>query len=170
MRRGLMVVPLGLGVGALVEIAVFVVVGRQVGFGWAVLAVLGASAAGLVLLRREGIRAWRRFRVAARSGHPPGEQVTDGLIGLVAGFLLAVPGLVSGVVGVVLVLPPVRRLARLWMRRAAERRMSSATAGDLFGPRRVRVQAASGSAGGSRPVSEPVIEGEIVEGDRRRDA
>ncbi|MFG1953431.1 FxsA family protein [Micromonospora sp. NPDC048830] len=140
MRRGLRLVPLALLVAVLLELAVFVGVGRAVGFGVAVLLVFAASLVGLVLLRREGMRAWRGFRAAAASGQPPGPQVTDGLVGLAGALLLATPGLVSGLFGVLLLVPPLRGAARVGLRRVAERRVSSMVAGDLFGPRRVRVR------------------------------
>jgi UPF0716 protein FxsA len=170
MRRGLRYVPLGLLLAVLLELAVFVVVGRAIGFGSALLAVFAVSLLGLVLLRREGMRAWRGFRAAAEAGQPPGRQVTDGLVGLVGALLLAVPGLVSGLVGLLLLVPPVRGLARGGVQRAAERRVSSMVAGDLFGPRRVRVR-----RGAPQPAPRPTpeaptvidagraIEGEIVE-------
>ncbi|MFV2100888.1 FxsA family protein [Micromonospora sp. LOL_024] len=182
MRRALRFVPLALLVSVAAELAVFVLVGRVVGFGAATLLVFAASLLGLVLLRREGIRAWRGFREAAQSGRPPGRQVTDGLAGLLGALLLAAPGLVSGLVGLVLLVPPVRRLARGGMQRTAERRVSSMAAGDLFGPRRVRVyqggaqQPAGGPPQSGAPPSQPAagpgqpaaeqggaIEGEIVE-------
>ncbi|MEW2475001.1 FxsA family protein [Micromonospora gifhornensis] len=180
MRRSLRFVPLALLVSVVAELAVFVLVGRAIGFGAATLLVFAASLLGMVLLRREGIRAWRGFREAAQSGRPPGRQVTDGLVGLLGALLLATPGLVSGLVGVVLLVPPVRKVARGGMQRAAERRVSSMTAGDLFGPRRVRVYRGApqpdeatrpeptGPAA-PRPPAAPVvdngqaIEGEIVE-------
>ncbi|MET7964564.1 FxsA family protein [Micromonospora zamorensis] len=172
MRRGLRFVPLALLLAVVLELAVFVGVGRALGFGVAVLLVFAASLLGLVLLRREGMRAWRGFRSAAAAGQPPGGQVTDGLVGLAGALLLAVPGLVSGLVGLLLLVPPVRRLARAGVRRATERRVSSMVAGDLFGPRTVRVrQGAPQPTAQSTPQPEqPVvvdggraIEGEIVE-------
>ncbi|MEV4755090.1 FxsA family protein [Micromonospora sp. NPDC049559] len=172
MRRGLRLVPAGLLIGVVVEIAVFVLLGRWIGFGWTLLLVLAVSLTGLALLRREGIRAWRGFRAALNAGQPPGRQATDGLVGLAAGLLLAVPGLVSGAAGLLLLVPPVRRLARGRVQGAAERRVSSAVAGDLFGPRRVRVRRgqpdAAGPGDGAPPPppaagTGPAIEGEIVE-------
>ncbi|MGK5677433.1 FxsA family protein, partial [Micromonospora sp. URMC 106] len=128
------------------------------------------SLLGLVLLRREGMRAWRGFRASAEAGQPPGRQVTDGLVGLVGALLLAAPGLVSALVGLLLLVPPVRRLARGGVQRAAERRVSSMLAGDLFGPRRVRVRRGAPQPA-PRPTPAPptvidagrAIEGEIVE-------
>ncbi|MDM4719207.1 FxsA family protein [Micromonospora sp. WMMA1363] len=166
MRRGLRFVPLALLLAVIAELAVFVAVGRAVGFGAAVLAVFAASLLGMVLLRREGTRAWRGFRAAAQAGQPPGPQVTDGLVGLAGALLLAIPGLLSGALGLLLLPPPVRRLARSGVRRATERRVSSMVAGDLFGPRRVRVRR---GAPYQPPAEPPVvdggraIEGEIVE-------
>lgn len=174
--------PLALLLTAIVEIAVFVLLGRWIGFGWTILLVLAVSALGLMLLRREGMRAWRRFRAAAEGGRPPGPEVTDGLIGLLAGALLAVPGLVTGAAGLLLTVPPTRRLVRHQVRRAAERRVSAEVAGDLFGPRQVRVRrgrsrpdaapasteeagptVVTGGPAASSGGAGPAIEGEIVE-------
>jgi UPF0716 protein FxsA len=154
---------------AVVEVAVFVLVGHWIGWGWTVLLVLAASLAGALLLRRESVEAWRKLRGVLQAGRPPGAQVIDGLIGLVGALLLAVPGLVTGVVGVLLLVPPVRRLVGRRAERRAERRLSSAAAGDLFGPRRVRAYRGQprpeGPAGGPATVPSgpaPTIEGEIV--------
>lgn len=167
MPRTLRLVPLLLLVTVALEIMVFVAVARTVGFEWAFLLVVLASMAGLLLLRREGVRAWRRFRAAAEAGRPPGSQATDGVVGLAGAVLLAVPGLLTGVLGLLLALPPGRLLARRGAQRWAERRMSAATAGGLFGPRRVRVRRGEPYAdpGPARPspASGRAIEGEIVE-------
>ncbi|MFY1670739.1 FxsA family protein [Plantactinospora sp. WMMB334] len=180
MGRGLRFVPLALLLTGIVEIALFVLVGRAIGFGWTVLLVLAASLLGLALLRREGMRAWRSLRAAVESGRPPGREVSDGLVGLLAGLLLAVPGLVTGAAGLLLTVPLVRRLVRVQVQRVAERRVSAQVAGDFFGPRRVRVRRGeprpdAGPAGGAPPATgstagpadgsgpAAAIEGEIVE-------
>lgn len=174
MRRGLRLVPAALLLTAVAEVVVFVLIGRWVGFGWAILLVAAASLSGMVLLRREGLRAWRGFRVAVDTGTPPGERASDGLVGLVAGLLLALPGLVTGAAGLLLASPPVRRLARRTIQRVTERRVSAAVAGDLFGPRRVRVRRGTPTSADRQPPVDvppqfpgadagPTIEGEIVE-------
>ena len=170
MRRGLALLPLGLLLLAVAEISAFVAVVHALGALWALLIIAGSSLAGLVLLRREGIRGWRAFRTAAEAGRPPGPQVSNSLVGLLGALLLAVPGFISAVAGLLLVLPPGRWLARRGVERATERRVSSAVAGDLFGPRHVRVRQAA-------PVDEPapepaafgppgqIVQGEVVEGE-----
>ena len=170
MRRGLALLPLGLLLLAVAEILVFVAVVHAIGAGWALLIIAASSVAGLALLRREGIRGWRAFRAAAEAGRPPGPQVSNSLVGLGGALLLAVPGFVSAVAGLLLVLPPGRLLARRGVEHATERRVSSVVAGDLFGPRHVRVRQ-------SAPVDEPatppasagpagqIVSGEVVEGE-----
>jgi UPF0716 protein FxsA len=170
MRRGLALLPLGLLLLAVAEISVFVAVVHALGAGWALLIIAVSSVAGLALLRREGIRGWRAFRAAAEAGRPPGPQVSNSLVGLLGALLLAVPGFISGAAGLLLVLPPGRILARRGVERATERRVSSAVAGDLFGPRHVRVRQ---SAPVDEPAPEPtsfgppgqIVQGEVVEGE-----
>ncbi len=165
-RRGLALLPLGLPLLAVAEIAAFVAVVHAVGAGWALLLLAVTTPAGVVLLRREGIRGWRSFRAAAEAGRPPGEQVSNSLVGLLGALLLAVPGFVTAVAGLLLLLPPGRIVARRGVERWTERRVAAAVAGDLFGPRHVRVKR-------GEPVDEApaqrspaaAIEGEVVEGE-----
>jgi UPF0716 protein FxsA len=147
---------------AVVEIVGFVLVAKLAGVAWTLLLILVSTVLGVWLLRREGLRAWRRFRAAAETG-PPGREVTDGLVGLLAAVLLVVPGFLTDLVGLALLVPPVRAAARAGMQRSAERRMTSAEAGDLFGPRRVRVR--RGPPGPPGASSTPVIDGEVIEGE-----
>jgi UPF0716 protein FxsA len=135
-------VPLLLAVLAVAEIAVLVLVARWLGLPAAVLLALTTSVLGVLLLRREGIRAWQRFRQAFEAGEPPGLRAADGLVGLVGALLLVLPGFLTDVLGLLLVLPPGRPLARRAVQRIAEARMSSGLAGDVFGPRRVRMRRA----------------------------
>jgi UPF0716 protein FxsA len=176
MRRGLALAPVVVVLTAVAEIAVFVAVVHAIGAGWALLLLAVSSVAGLVLLRREGIRAWRRFRAAA-AGSPPGPQVTDGLVGLLGALLLAVPGFVTAVLGLVLLVPPTRGLVRRNLERSLERQVSAAVAGDLFGPRRVRVRRGAPVPDDTPDVAAetplratpaqpgPAITGEVVEGE-----
>jgi UPF0716 protein FxsA len=168
MRRGLALLPLGLLLLAMAEIAAFVAVVHAVGAFWALMIVLGATIAGLALLRREGVKGWRAFREVAESGRPPGAQVSNSLVGLLGALLLAVPGFITGVAGLLLLTPGIRGLARRGVEHATERRVSAAVAGDLFGPRKVRVRRGDPVPDDDVPVTTtpgPAIEGEIVEGE-----
>ncbi|MEV6929305.1 FxsA family protein [Dactylosporangium sp. NPDC051485] len=143
------------------EIVVFVLVAHAVGWAWAVLLGLATMFIGAMLVKREGMRAWRRFRDAVNQGRPAGGEVSDGLTGLLGALLLIVPGFITATAGLLLLIPPVRALAGRQVRGVAERRISPAAAGDLFGPRVVRADRTpdAGSADGG------IVEGEVVEGE-----
>jgi UPF0716 protein FxsA len=169
MRRGFALLPLGLSLLTIAEVVVFLSVAHLIGGAWAVLLVLASSVVGLALLRREGVRGWRRFRAAAVEGRPPGEQVSNSLVGLAGALLLALPGFLTAVVGVLLLVPPGRHMARRAIEGFTQKRMGAAVAGDLFGPRRVRVR--RGAPVVVVPQEPPVhapaaaIEGDVVEGE-----
>lgn len=149
--------PLALLAGFAAELAAFLAAAHWLGFPATLLLIVVTSLIGAVMVRREGLRAWRAFRDPTTAAHQPGRQLTDGMVGLAGALLLAAPGLVSTLAGAALLVPPVRNLARAGVQASAERRMTAAQAADVFGPRRVRVRH-------DRPRPDaPVVEGEIVE-------
>jgi UPF0716 protein FxsA len=158
MRRRLGLIGIGLVVTAAIEITLLVFVAHRIGFGLTALLVLAGVLLGGWLLRREGARGWRALRESAAAGRPIGPEVSDGLVGLLGAMLFVIPGFVTDLLGVALLLPPVRRGARVVVRRSVERRFSSAVAGDLFGPRQVRVRVRR-----TTPEDGEPIEGEIVD-------
>jgi len=168
MRRRLILVAL-LVVLPVAEIALLVAVGQLIGLVPTLLLILVSSLVGGWLLRREGTRAWRSFRDALGARTPPGNAATDGLLVLVGGILMVLPGFITDVVGLVLVLPPTRPLGRGLVLRWVDRRLSSQTRANLFGPRRVRVR--YGPAQRTPPPTPPppsagppaAIEGEIID-------
>jgi UPF0716 protein FxsA len=164
--RGLGVAAIGGFLLVIVEITVFVLVAQAIGWGWAIIAGLATSVIGAMLVKREGVRAWRRFRAALNEGRPAGGEVSDGLTGLLGALLLIIPGFVTDAAGLLLLAPPVRAYAGRQVRRAAEQRISAAAAGDLFGPRVVRASRSDGPATHAGPGgSDPVVDGEVVEGE-----
>ena len=79
----------------------------------ATLALLVASwPAGSWALRSQGRAAWRRFAVAINEGRPPGREAVDGTLVLLGGGMLIVPGFITDVAGLLLLLPPTRALLR----------------------------------------------------------
>jgi UPF0716 protein FxsA len=125
---------------AVVELVLLGVVIWWLGVAWTLALVLAKGMVGYLLVRREGGRGWRRFRTALDAGRPPGREGTDGLVGLVAGLLVLLAGFIGAVLGAVALVPPVRRWAGRVVEGFVERRLSPAVAGDVFGPRPVRVR------------------------------
>ncbi|MGE0501189.1 MAG: FxsA family protein [Rhizobiaceae bacterium] len=98
----------------LAEIAGFVVVGRQIGALGTIGLVVAAAAAGLLLLRVQGVRAAGRIRQAAAGGRIAGEDMANGAMVMLAGLLLLVPGFITDIVGLLLFIPQLRRF--IWRR------------------------------------------------------
>jgi UPF0716 protein FxsA len=154
-----------LAVLALGVVEFFVLIGVAKLIGSTVVAVLIAvllSFLGLALVRREGLRAWRRLRTARRAGGPAGDEVLYGVTGLIAALLLLIPGYLTGIAGLIILIPPVRRFLRDRMRKATERRVPPNVAGDMFGPHRVKSATTKPSPEKETAPSD-VIEGEIVD-------
>lgn len=93
------------------EIAGFVVVGRQIGALATVGLVLLSAMAGLLLLRHQGLGVMGRVRAELAAGRDPSRQLAHGVMVLLAAFLLIVPGFLTDIVGLLLFIPPVRDLA-----------------------------------------------------------
>jgi UPF0716 protein FxsA len=115
--------------------AVFAVAG-QIGGLLTLLLLIGSSALGVVLLKREGATVWRRANAELAAGRPPTGPLLDGVMVLLGGLLLVVPGFITGVVGLLLLLPPVRTLLRpvllAWMTRRALRAARSGRMRGVF--------------------------------------
>ncbi len=162
---------LALVVMLVAEVVVFIIVGKLIGFGFAVLILLALMALGAVLLRQEGLRAWRRWQSVAAAGDRPGPHVTRSLVGLLGALFLLVPGFITDVLGLALFVPPIRTLASRGLTVLASRQLASAAMGDLFGPRLVKVRAGRptrtnanrGGAGAGVATDTETIEGEIVD-------
>lgn len=107
-----LVVLLGLVLGAVLEVVVAIRVADLIGALPTVALLLLSSIAGSSVLRRGAPMAWRRIAAASRTGERVGRQVLDGGLLVVAGLLLLIPGLISGVLGALLLLPPVRAVVR----------------------------------------------------------
>ena len=145
-----------------VEIAAVVAVASWIGIGWTLLALLGLSLLGLLLLKREGTRAWRSFQAAVAAGRPPGREVLDGMLVLLGAVLIVLPGFVTDVLALLCLLPFTRRLLgrvlvswALTRGRATVLRVSSTR-----GPGTI-------DGGPAPPGAGRVIEGEVDPPDRR---
>jgi UPF0716 protein FxsA len=92
----------------LVEIALFILVGRAIGLFPTLALVILAAIAGGLLLRQQGLGVIARLRSNVNAGTIPGRTMFDAmLIGLAAIFLV-LPGFLSDIVALVLLIPAVR--------------------------------------------------------------
>jgi len=90
------------------EIAGFVWLGGRLGVALTLLWVIAAMVAGLALLRHTGLQAVGRLRAALAEGKEPGHSIIDAACFAAAGILLIIPGFVSDLLAVILLLPVTR--------------------------------------------------------------
>jgi UPF0716 protein FxsA len=105
------VVPLFFLALPLLEIAGFVLVGRQIGVLPTLGLVIATGIAGAILLRLQGFGAMARIRAELDAGRDPSRELAHGVMIMLAGILLLIPGFVTDILGVLLFLPPVRDAA-----------------------------------------------------------
>lgn len=93
------------------EIAVFILVGEQIGV-FATLAMIFVTAIlGTFLLRQQGLGILRRLQSEQKAGNLPGRELVHGAMIMIAGVLLLTPGFVTDSIGFLLFIPPFRDLA-----------------------------------------------------------
>ena len=100
----------GLLLGVAVEIAVYVVVARQIGFLLALVLLIVISAMGPFIVRRVGLGVLARTQARLEAGELPTRDLLDGVLILAGGALICVPGFVSDAIGLLLMVGPVRHL------------------------------------------------------------
>ncbi len=133
-----------------VEIAVILTVGNWIGAGWTVALLLVSALLGGWLLRREGRRAYLGLRDALAAGRTPATEAAEGAFLLLGGLMMLLPGFVTDMVGLALVVRPVRAFAARVLIRRFARRLPPQVANDVFGPMQVRSR-----RGRARPATPP---------------
>lgn len=107
---------LGLIVGFVLLVVGEIWVALQVAHHIGGLATIGLllliSLSGPWLVRRQGAGVWRRASLRLSDGEVPGREAADGGLLLLAGVLLTFPGFITGALGALLLLGPVRTLVR----------------------------------------------------------
>jgi UPF0716 protein FxsA len=142
----------------LLEIFVLIQVGQVIGPWWTILLLVADSILGTWLIRREGGRAWTALRTALSTGSMPARELADGALILVGGTLMLSPGFVTDLLGIALILPLTRPVARRALTRVVTRRLTGVGA-SAYMPR-------PGPGNARRPHSDPggpVVEGEVVD-------
>lgn len=155
-------VPLAIAAWAVLEIWLLTVVADVAG-GFTVLLLLVAGVVlGAVVMKRAGRRAFRNLTETLQQmpGQPgadgsspaPASTRGNGFL-MLAGLLIMIPGMISDVAGLLLLVPPVRSALSRYAERSLERRMKAAGSGsfsDAFQQARIH-----------RPDGK-VVQGEVI--------
>ena len=96
----------------LLELYVIIQVGQAIGALNTIGILLLDSLIGAWLMKREGLAVVRRLQAQLEQGKVPGREIVDAFLILFGGALMLTPGFVTDVLGMGLLLPPVRIVVR----------------------------------------------------------
>jgi UPF0716 protein FxsA len=105
------------------EIYVILQVGHAIGAFNTVALLVVVSFLGAWLMKREGLGTLRRAQRQIDAGVVPGAEIVDGALIILGGALMLTPGFLTDIVGILLLLPPVRAGLRSFARRRIARRV-----------------------------------------------
>jgi UPF0716 protein FxsA len=115
----------------LAELYVIFKVGAAIGVPLTILLLAVDSVVGSLLLKSQGRAVWRRFSETMAAGRVPHREVLDGVMVIFGGAFLITPGFITDVIGLLLLLPPTRALARRLLVRALGGRVAIGMAGTV---------------------------------------
>src|SRR4051794_38564859 len=115
LRVALLVLPI-------VEIAVLIAVGERIGIAATLLLVVLGFLAGAALIRSRSLVALARVREALQRGETPVAELFETACVIAAGLLLMIPGFITDLAAIALLLPAARR----GLRRAIAARLGGA--------------------------------------------
>jgi UPF0716 protein FxsA len=121
----------------LIEIACFILIGNAIGLWPTLLGVLVMAVAGSLLLRYQGLSILNEMRSTMGRGELPARSLADAMMIGLAGVLLITPGYFTDLIGILLLIPPVRTAIYAYLRSRVRVVATATSASYSFGPRRV---------------------------------
>jgi UPF0716 protein FxsA len=110
----------------LLELAILIKAGETIGFWPTISLLIGAGVLGVLVIREEGLSMVGRMLSAVNAGKLPFEPMLDGYARIIAGSLLIVPGFLSDILGLLLLVPPLRA----WVIRRVLSGLANGASGD----------------------------------------
>ena len=100
--------PLLFVVFPILELWVLIRVGVAIGAGLTIGLVVLSAMLGIAILNRQGFRTLARVRARVARGEEPSAAVLDGMVLALAGLLLVIPGFVSDLLALLMLIPAPR--------------------------------------------------------------
>lgn len=99
----------------ILEIVGFIQVGDWIGAGPTIGLLALSAVVGVLLVRHQGLASLSRAQAAAARGEAPIGTVLDGFCAVLAGVLLIIPGFLTDILGIILLIRPLRRGIGRWL-------------------------------------------------------
>ncbi|MFE4350799.1 FxsA family protein [Peribacillus butanolivorans] len=95
-----------------IETIVLLLSGNVIGFWPTLFLIVATGLIGAYLAKRQGMETWKKAQEQIRYGMMPGNEIIDGICIFLGAALLLSPGLISDIIGLILVFPPTRNLLK----------------------------------------------------------
>ena len=92
------------------ELSVIINVGAAIGTGEVLILLILTAVVGIWLVRLQGFEVYRRMIAATSRGEAPVDEMIHGILLLLSGLLLIIPGFITDGLGAVLLVPFIRNL------------------------------------------------------------
>ena len=99
----------------IIELIVFFAVASMIGLLAAILLIILSMIIGSGIIRVKGMATFRKAQMKAATGEAPDAELQEGLTGIMAGMFLFVPGFLSSVIGLALLIPGWRQCVARWL-------------------------------------------------------
>ena len=101
----------------ILDLYILVKASQAMGFWTTILLIIATGIAGYYLAKSEGRLIIRDINRAMGEGRVPGDEILTGFSILVGGFLLLIPGIVTDIIGITMVLPGTREFYKAYIKR-----------------------------------------------------
>ena len=105
----------------ILDLYILIKASQTMGFGITVVLIILTGIAGYYLAKTEGKLVIRNINNVMSQGNIPGNEILTGFSILIGGFLLLLPGIVTDIIGITMVLPGTRNFYKEYIRRKIER-------------------------------------------------
>lgn len=116
-----------------IELTLLVEIGQRIGSLSTIGLITGTGIVGAALARQQGISTLNRLRKNLIEGRVPAEPLVDGVMIFSAAVVLITPGVLTDVVGFLLLVPACRRLLKVYLKRKFSRTLQKRSAGVTMG-------------------------------------
>lgn len=105
----------------IIEIAVVLISGKLIGAFQTLLLIVVTGVLGVYLAKTRGFKAFQQLKTAIERGQAPGDAIIDGVLTFIGSIILVLPGFISDIIGILLVIPATRKLFKpaiyYWLRK-----------------------------------------------------
>jgi len=92
----------------LIEVLILIKLGSLFGFWPTIFLVIGTGILGAYLAKLYGLTIWYKIQQDLNAGLMPADKLVDGLLILIGGIVLLTPGLLTDILGFMLLIPITR--------------------------------------------------------------